>query len=155
MNKKYWTGRHSLTLSRMMVVAFFLLLAVCDITGYWLVNWLCTNVIGNRGLMGGMILLGTMYLCSIPAYVTLWDLNRLLGNMGREQVFVDENVASLRRISWCCIFVALVCLAAAVVEWPSLGIVTLAAGFMALIVRVVKNVFEQAIAMKDELDYTV
>ena len=30
-----------------------------------------------------------------------------------------------------------------------------AAGFMALIVRVLKNAFEQAVRMKDELDYTV
>ncbi len=32
---------------------------------------------------------------------------------------------------------------------------SIAAGFMALIVRIVKNVFEQAIRMKDELDYTI
>ena len=155
MNEKRWTGRHSLLLSQVMVWFFFILLVLCDVTGYWLVNWLCANVIGNRGLFGGMVLLGTMYLCSIPAYVTLWDLRRLLRNMGREQVFVPQNVASLRRISWCCVLVALVCLVAAVVEWPSLGIVTLAAGFMALIVRVVKNVFDEAITMKDELDLTV
>lgn len=30
-----------------------------------------------------------------------------------------------------------------------------AAGFMALIVRVLKNAFAQAVRMKDELDYTV
>ena len=33
--------------------------------------------------------------------------------------------------------------------------IALAAGFTGLIVRVVKNVFQQAIAMKDELDLTV
>ena len=31
----------------------------------------------------------------------------------------------------------------------------MAAGFMALIVRIVKNAFQQALLMKDELDYTV
>ena len=34
-------------------------------------------------------------------------------------------------------------------------LIAIAAGFMGLIVRIVKNVFEQAITMKDELDLTV
>ena len=43
----------------------------------------------------------------------------------------------------------------AVVGLPFIFAVGLAAGFMALIVRVVKNAFAQAVRMKDELDYTV
>jgi hypothetical protein len=39
--------------------------------------------------------------------------------------------------------------------YPLLLLVAIAAGFMGLIVRIVKNAFQQAIAMKDELDYTV
>ena len=35
---------------------------------------------------------------------------------------------------------------------PAIGV---AAAFMALIVRVIKNAFAQAVKMKDELDYTV
>jgi hypothetical protein len=46
------------------------------------------------------------------------------------------------------------CAAACPVYLP-LSFVSLAAGFMALIVRIVKNVFERAIVMKDELDLTV
>ena len=36
-----------------------------------------------------------------------------------------------------------------------LGVIAMAAAFMALIVRIVRNVFLTAIGMKDELDYTV
>ena len=35
------------------------------------------------------------------------------------------------------------------------GLAGVAAGFMALLVRVIKNCFEQAVRMKDELDYTI
>lgn len=34
-------------------------------------------------------------------------------------------------------------------------VAAMAAAFMALIVRIVKNAFQQALLMKDELDYTV
>lgn len=57
-------------------------------------------------------------------------------------------------MSWCCAGAALLALGGALV-WPTMLLLTVAAGFMALIVRVVKNIFEQAIRMKDELDYTV
>ena len=39
-------------------------------------------------------------------------------------------------------------------KWMFL-LVAVLAGFMALIVRVVKNVFEQAIILQDDADYTI
>lgn len=151
-----WNESRSLCLSRVMVWVFFAALIACDIFGWWLVRFLCERLIAvNHGLAGGYILLGCLYACSIPAYVVLWDLHRLLKHIGGGQIFVSENVRALRRISWCCIAAALITAAAAVIEWPSLALITVAAGFMALIVRIVKNVFERAIAMKDELDLTI
>ena len=48
----------------------------------------------------------------------------------------------------------LICLVSTVYYFP-FAAVGIAACFMALIVRIVKNVFQQAIAMKSELDLTV
>ena len=48
----------------------------------------------------------------------------------------------------------LLCLVSAWYYLPWL-LVAVAAGFMALIVRIVKNCFAQAAAMKDELDFTI
>ena len=59
-----------------------------------------------------------------------------------------------RRISWCCAGAAVVCLAAAYIYLP-FAFLGVAAAFMALIVRVLKNAFAQAVHMKDELDYTI
>lgn len=82
----------------------------------------------------------------------LWA--RLLGNMKAERVFEEENIALLRSVSWCCAAVAAVCLLSTLYYLPFF-IAAMAAGFLALIVRIVKNVFQQAVGMKDELDYTV
>ena len=49
---------------------------------------------------------------------------------------------------------AVVCLAAAYIYLP-FAFLGVAAAFMALIVRVLKNAFAQAVHMKDELDYTI
>jgi hypothetical protein len=70
------------------------------------------------------------------------------------QVFTTENVESLRLISWSCIIGGLICLAPSFYYFPW-ALVSVAAAFMGLIVRVVKNVVAQAVALKDEIDYTV
>ena len=72
----------------------------------------------------------------------------------RGEIFTADNVRRLRIVSWCCVGAALLCLVSAL-YYPSFLLVTAAAGFMCLIVRVVKNVFQQAISMKSELDLTI
>ena len=62
---------------------------------------------------------------------------------------------ALRRISWCCVGAALLCLPAGVLLYLPFAFLGIAAGFMALLVRVLKNAFAQAVRMKDELDYTI
>ena len=87
-------------------------------------------------------------------WLLLWQMWRLLGNIRRGEVFIPGNVRCLRLVSWCCVGAGAVCLASSFFYLP-FAAVAIAAGFMALIVRIVKNVFEQAIRMKDELDYTI
>ena len=79
---------------------------------------------------------------------------RLLVNMRGGRVFDNDNTSYMRRTSWSCIAVAAVCLASGCYYTPFI-LVAVAAGFMGLIVRIVKNSFEQAIAMKNELDLTI
>ena len=65
-----------------------------------------------------------------------------------EQVFGKSDVTSVKMRA------AVVCLAAAYIYLP-FAFLGVAAAFMALIVRVLKNAFAQAVHMKDELDYTI
>lgn len=152
--KEFENEHRSLRLSQMLVLLFGGLMVAMDATGPWLVRFVCFNVVQHSGLWFELPLLLCLYVCSIPAYVTLVDLFRLLGNIQKDQVFVEENVRRMRRVSFCCGVVAVVCLLCSV-AWISLLVVALAAAFMALLVRVIKNVFVRAIRMKDELDLTI
>ena len=84
----------------------------------------------------------------------LYGLWRLLRNISEGEVFIPENVSILRLLSWCCIAAGLVCLFSALYYMPFL-IVSAAAAFVGLILRVVKNVFAEAVRLKDENDYTI
>ena len=83
--------------------------------------------------------------------VNLW---KLLANIQRGMVFEMTSVKYLRITAWCCAGVCIICFLSALYYTPFI-LISVAAGFMALIVRIIKNVFEQAISMKDELDFTV
>ena len=84
----------------------------------------------------------------------LWRLHLLLASIGRGDVFCAQNARSLRIISWCCIAAGLVYLAGG--AWDAyLLILAAAAGFVGLILRVLKNVFEEAVRIKEENDYTI
>ena len=89
-----------------------------------------------------------------PAAAALYGLWRLLRNISEGEVFIPENVSILRLLSWCCIAAGLVCLFSALYYMPFL-IVSAAAAFVGLILRVVKNVFAEAVRLKDENDYTI
>lgn len=147
-----WNSDKSISLSRVCVAAFALLLAGLDIGAYWLVSFF----IGLRGMSAahGLLMMISVYICSVFAWLVLWMLWKLLANMKCGQVFIAENVAYMRTVSWCCAAVALVCLVSAAYYLPFL-VAAMAAAFMALIVRIVKNAFQQAVRMKDELDFTV
>ena len=101
-----------------------------------------------------MYFMGTIYVGFVPAAFLLYSLFKLLRRIETGQVFTDENVDLLRRISWSCFAGAGVALVSLFYYYPWF-FVALAAAFMGLIVRVVKNVVAQVVELKNEADYTV
>ena len=96
----------------------------------------------------------TLY-CAVPfAVIALVCLDVLLRNIRKEQPFIAQNVTMLRMISYCCFAEVLVFAYLAVLK-PFVVVVLVACGFMGLILRVVKNVFEQAIKIREENDFTI
>jgi len=94
------------------------------------------------------------YISAVPAFAADIALFLLLRCVKLEQVFTGRSVAFIRLISWCCFAEAVI--------FFSLGfyyIIGFAAAFvfvfMGLIVRVVKNVMEEAVYLKEENDFTV
>jgi len=94
------------------------------------------------------------YAFCIPALVALFVLDRLLLAIRRDEVFTGQNVRYLRIISWCCVVAALVLLAGGFVSIYFLALAIVAA-FFGVVLRVVKNLFAAAVALKDENDYTI
>lgn len=99
-------------------------------------------------------LLATNYATAVPVAAALYQMNRLLSNISCDEVFVAENTRCLRILSWCC-------LAAGVIfgisgfYYIAFWALCVAALFMALVLRVIKNVFAQAEKIKEENDYTI
>ena len=114
----------------------------------WLVKWYISWQTGRTAI------LIAYYAClpfALTALVCLWKLMR---NILAERVFHPSNSRLMAVVSWCCVGVALVTLAA--FRWyPPLIFITLSMAFLFLIVRVVRNCFIAAIALKEENSLTI
>lgn len=153
-----WNHNRSLMLSRIAVGVFSALLVALVFGALPLTQFLLRIIDapiarGQQALAVTLFLL-TEYASVLPAGLLLFELNGLLQRIGNGAVFEPRNEIALRRISWCCIFEAVVCVASALYYLPFL-LVAVAAGFMALIVRVIKNVFAEAIVLKTEQEFTI
>lgn len=96
----------------------------------------------------------TVYVCAVPVGLLLLNLWRLIGDMGLEEIFTAANIRRLRIIAWMCFLTGAICLVsmAYYVFW---GIIGVAMSFMGLLIRVIKNTFERAKELQEEVDYTI
>lgn len=100
------------------------------------------------------IVLTSFYICTPAAWAALICIIRLMKKIIAGEIFIPQNVFAMRLLSWCCAFVALVCLIAGVFYAP-LWAFCLGAAFMTLILRVLKNVLSLAMEMKNENELTI
>ena len=148
-----WDDKKSLILSKTCVVLFMALLLAGVIFAPRIVSSFvkrsATASVDNRTLF-----LITIYTGCVPAGALLVFLYMLLRRISSGSVFVKENTASLRYISWCCYAGALICLTSTLyyIPWFAVGV---AAAFMGLIVRVIKNVIAKAVSLQDDADFTI
>ena len=142
-----WNKDKSVKLSKFCVCLFMLILAGVCIGAPWLFRLLIRLRVQDLAGKFELFLVST-YTAAVPAAAALYGLWRLLRNISEGEVFIPENVSILRLLSWCCIAAGLVCLFSALYYMPFL-IVSAAAAFVGLILRVVKNVFAEAVRLKD------
>lgn len=149
-----WNETKSLALSKLCVKLFMALLIGFGVSApFWLRSLLAFySELGLETFYACFLM--TIYACCVPAALLLYHLYRLLNNIGLDQIFNAENVRHLRVISWCCITAGLVCLISGLYYLPWL-LLAVAAAFIGLILRVVKNVVQLAVVLKDENDYTI
>ena len=94
------------------------------------------------------------YPCAVFGYITLYSLIRLLFNIKKQEIFISRNVTYLRTISWCCFAVSIITIIAGVFYIPYCFI-SVAAAFIGLMLRVVKNVMQNAVEIKTENELTI
>lgn len=154
-----WNRKRSVTLSLGVCIFVAAVLAVGLFIGPWIVKMWFVHYRGlkeNGAVMIRMLTLFKVcfYPCAGLGFVTLYSLIRLLLNIKKNEIFITQNVRYLRRISWCCIIVFLITLIAGVFYIPYFFI-SIAAGFMGLMLRVVKNVMESAVQLREENELTI
>lgn len=148
-----WNEKKSAILSRIIVIAFGFSLILSIVVAPQFFDWFIdTRTIELSGTKG--YFLASFYCACVPAAVLLISLYRLLSNIQKDQVFIKVNTTYLRISSWCCIVAAIICCISMIYYIPFI-FVAIAAAFMALIIRVIKNVFSRAIALQEEADYTI
>ncbi|HNX29560.1 MAG TPA: DUF2975 domain-containing protein [Syntrophomonadaceae bacterium] len=147
-----WNGKRSIGLSKFCILVFVIALIAIVVSAPWLTGWFVNYSHAAHG--NEAFFLVTIYIGAIPAGYLLYNLFYLLRRIEAGQIFITKNVECLRRISWSCFVGAGIALISGA-YYLSWLFVFVAAAFMGLIVRVVKNVVAQAVALKDEADYTI
>ncbi len=146
-----WSKNKSLCLSTVIVKLVFLVLIITVFIIPVLVKWYVSQY-GNEDVL--IPLCVTLYASLFPAFGAIIALNKLLSNIKKDQVFIHQNVTILRCISWCCYVVTIIFFIFGFFR-PLSFLISFAAAFFGLILRVLKNVFEQAVTMREENDYTI
>lgn len=94
------------------------------------------------------------YFCTVAIFAALWNMEKLLKNLLRAEVFTRDNVKRIRNIQWCCGIVTLISLVASIFAGCMLVIVAIM-GFLCLVVGVVASVLDAAVALQEENDLTI
>ncbi len=148
-----WNGKASIGFSKICVVLFAAVAMVILLSAPWLTDWF-VHFSRARILQAQGFFMATIYTAAVFIFPILWKMWQLLEEIGKDNVFIPQNVQRLRTISWCCFAVAVICLVSTAYYLPYFMLAAMAA-FMALIVRVVKNIMQQAVELKNENDYTI
>ncbi len=107
-----------------------------------------------RGGLNCTDLMIALYASAVPGLVCCMSLLKLLFNIKKEEIFVLKNVKILQLLSYCCIFVGIEYIVFGR-KYISMLFFAFAALFIGLILRVIKNVFDKAIELREENDYTI
>ena len=154
-----WNRKRSVTLSIVVCFVFLVILTLGLFLGPWLVEMWFSIYRGWSDNLTAMKTIITIfcvcyYPCSVFAYITLFSLIKLLFNIKKDEIFITANVKYLRSISWCCFAVAFVTFVGGFFYIP-FGFIAIAAAFVGLMLRIVKNVMQNALEIKAENELTI
>lgn len=148
-----WNNEKSITLTKACIGIFAVVYIAVLVSCPWLMKRFTTYSFSARG-KDTFFFMATVYAAAVPLGVILWNVYRLVAEIGREIIFTQENIRRLRLMSWMCFSVTFICLIS--MGYYILYIVIAGcAAFIGLLLRVIKNVFVRAKEIKEENDYTI
>lgn len=94
------------------------------------------------------------YPSSVFAAIILYSLIKLLKNIREDEVFIIDNVKYLKKVSWCCVIIGVIAFVGGIFYLPCV-LISCAGFFVGMLLRVLKNVMQKAVEIKEENDLTV
>lgn len=154
-----WNSKKSIILTKFCILALMVISVIMMFCGRYLISRFLSMTGGAKITISKELSLYIItfisYILGIIAQVTLFCMLKFVTNLEKDLVFIPQNIKWLRFISYGCLSAGLLLIIVTVVYHKLYLIFSLAALFMMLIVRVIKNAFEQAVKMKEELDLTI
>ena len=136
-----WVNR---VIAAVVAALVFLLPAVID--------WYCTFRMLTP--VERTAIITAFYCCTLFIGAALWNIDRLLAQILKDQVFTRQNVRRIRSIGWCCGAVSVICVPASFAYMPLIFMMIVMA-FLCLVVNVVASVMDAAVTIREENDLTV
>ena len=152
-----WNSNKSITLSLIACFAVFVMLVFAAFFVPFLLKmyFIDFNIHFDQTVMIKYnTVLICFYVCLLPAFTALVSLIKMLFAIKREEIFTTANITRLRVLSWCCFVVAFVTAWGCVFYLP-LIVIAIAAGFIGLVLRVIKNVIYSAKILREENELTI
>lgn len=129
-----------------------LLMGVLLFTMPLIMEWLC-QVRSMTGPEKTAVLIA-FYACAVPVFYALYQMDSLLRSLRRGEVFSQNNVRKIRALQWCSGITALIC-APTSFAYPPLLIMVVIMSFLCLVIGVLCQVMDAAVAIREENDLTI
>lgn len=146
----------SIKLTKFSLIALFLSSLLLIFSGTWIVDLI---IVHPSPLLEGdsrfLLLLLLGYVLGIMALVFIFHLYQLVNRIGKNQVFILQNVQSLRWLGWETGIVAGISLIIGLSAYLPMLMITVASSLSTLIIRVIRNAFGKAVELQEQVDYTI
>lgn len=152
--KNVWNRYRSLALSHVLVKCMLVLIIVFDVLLPFITDIYCNTLISQTAQHIRIPLMISLYSASIPVFLSILTLDKILSNVKKDVVFDRANVRYLRHISWYCYITGAIFFVLGFYIFLSF-ILAIAAVFFGLVIRVIKNLFCEAVEIKTENDLTI
>lgn len=153
---KKTTEDMSITLTKISISLLFIASIILIALGPWVVNLVIEFPSPFfQGEMRFWVLLLLGYVLGCLALTCIVHLYRLLSRIGKNQVFITQNVQYMRYLGWEVGTVALISLFMGLTAYLPMLLVAVSCSILTLIIRVIRNAFGKAIELQDQVDYTI